>query len=217
MFIKIFALICLFINIASAKTNSISKIVITSNKAECKKNEQNNYIFTYYDNVLVKFADNSKINSDKLEIELDTTKNSLVKTTTATKNSTQKNSTLSQFKKITFIDNVFIKKINRTIKTDKAELFLNKKECYLLGNVAIEQTKINPKDLPIKTFCDKAILNLETEKITFLGTTEKPVNTRIVLEDHPGLLKKIKTKEEKKAERKRLRKLKTQQRLTKQS
>lgn len=203
MFAQILVLLLLPLNIASAnvKKKPLSKIVITSNNAECKKSDRGNYIFTYIDNVLVKLADNSTINSDKLEIELDTKKTNLLDQTNTT--TSPHESQLSQFKKITFLDNVFIKRTNRTVKTNKAELFLEKKECKLLGNVEIEQTKINPKDLPIKTFCNEAILNLETEKLTLLGQTQKPVNTEIILENHPSLLKKIKTKKEKKAERKK--------------
>ena len=179
----------------------LSKITITSNKATCQKDKDipKQFTFTYHENVLVTFADGSKINSDELEVVLDTTKNKNL-TDLKTTQTPEKNN-LSQFKKITFKNNVHLKSTNRSVDADKAELYLGQKGCKLFGNVKIKQTKDNPKDLPILTECNQATLNMQTEQITFLGDNQKPVCTIIEIAGHPGLMKKIKTKEQKKAER----------------
>ena len=194
----------------------LSKIVITSNKAVCQKdkNRINLFVFTYIENVNVSFADGSKIRSGELQIELDTSKikNEMQNNITNTNEQqppqltpTTKNN-LSQFKKITFKNNVFITQENRTIQADKAELYLSDKKCKLLGNVRIKQIKKHAKDLPITTNCNKALLDMQTEQVTLLGDMQAPVNTTITLAGHPGLLKKVKTKKEKKTERKALQK-----------
>jgi lipopolysaccharide assembly outer membrane protein LptD (OstA) len=167
-----------------------SKIVITSNKAVCQKDDTQKKLatFTYQDNVAVTFADQSSIHSDKLEIQIDTTK-----TTTQQKNKTE------QFKKITFRNNVIAKRENRTIKANVAELYLQKKICKLIGNVQIKQIKEKEKDIPILTLCTQATLNLGTEHISFEGTVETPVSTTIELAGYPSLIKKPKQKSRKKA------------------
>ena len=197
-------------------TDPLSKITITSNKAICQKDKKiaKTLIFTYLENVLVTFSDNSKIKSDELEIELDTTKindsldnkttNSSFTETLPLNNPNQKN--LSQFKKITFKKNIEVTSTNKIIQADQAELFLSEKKCNLSGNVKIKQIKQNPKDLPILTECNSAMLDMESEQVTFLGDTKRPVSTKIELSGHPGFLKKPKTKAEKKAENKELRK-----------
>ncbi len=210
--VKIFILFFLasstFTNTINTKPDPLSKIVITSNKAICqkKKDKKNSYLFTYLENVLVTFADKSTIKSDELELQLDTTQ-AKKKLDSNITNTDHPKTNLSQFKKITFKNNVFIKRVNRTIQADRAELFLQQKKCQLFDNIKIEQTKINPKDLPMQTLCSQAMIDMQTEQITFLGDNQKPVSTTITLEDHPGLLKKVKTKAEKKAERKAARKL----------
>ncbi len=208
-------------NNIDASVDPISKITITSNKATCQKdkNEPNTFVFNYLDNVLVTFADESKIKAETLEILLDTTTiksqldsntgNTTSSTITPTTSPTQND--LSQFKKITFKNNVHISRINRTVDADRAELYLSEKVCKLFGNIKIKQLKENPKDLPIITQCQKAILDIQTEQITFLGDNQHPVSTTIELAGHPGLLKKVKTKKEKKAERKVLKKQKRQE------
>ncbi|MFC1894731.1 hypothetical protein ACFLYH_02160 [Candidatus Dependentiae bacterium] len=186
-------------NLKSEKINPLSKIVITSQKAIFKKTDKpKNFIFTYLDDVIVTFSDNSKIKSEELEIEIDLTKFDLDKK--SQDNKKHNKSSLDKFKKITFKRNVKINKDNKKIESDFAELFLNKKICKFIGNVKIEQIKKHKKDLPINTFCKQAILNMQTEKINFIGDVLKPVSTTIKLAGHPGFLKKVKTKEEKRAE-----------------
>jgi lipopolysaccharide export system protein LptA len=204
-------LFCLQTQVICSKINPLSKIVITSKNAVCKKdNEQKNrFTFTYRDNVLLTFADSSTIQSDELEIEIDTSKN-LSKTdfsaTTTVKNSKKTQDDLSKFKKITFNKNLIVKSTNRLITADKAELYLAQKKCNLSGNIKIEQKKESAKDLPITTECDYAMLNLQTDRLTFLGQEQKPVCTTIILDGQPGLIKKSKTKKQKRAENKALKK-----------
>ena len=173
-----------------------SKIVITSNKAVCTKDNGNQHLvtFTYQENVVVTLADQSSIISDELEVEIDTTKTS-----------TQQKNKIEQFKKITFKRNVFAKRENRTLKADTAELYLNEKICKLVGNVKIKQIKEKEKDVPIETLCNHAILNFENEHISFEGSKKAPVSTTIELAGYPSLMKKPKTKVQKKAEWKALR------------
>ncbi len=192
-FLLLFFLLTIFATIKpEAKPSPLSKITITSNKATCQKDKviPKQFTFTYHENVLVTFADESKINSDELEVVLDTNK---------TQTSDKKNP--SQIKKITFKDNVHVTSENRSVDADKAELYLEQQVCKLFGNVKIKQTKDKPKDLPILTECDNATLDMKTEELTFLGNNQKPVCTTIEISGRPGLMKKLKTKEEKKAER----------------
>jgi lipopolysaccharide export system protein LptA len=173
----------------------LSKIIITSDKAVCQKDDTKKNIttFTYQENVIVTFADKSSIHSDELELQIDTSK-----TTTFEQNKTE------QFKKITFKHNVCAKRENRILKADIAELYLKEKMCKLIGKVHIKQMKEKIKDIPIDTFCNHATLNLETEYISFEGTKKTPVCTTIELSEYPSLMKKPKTKAQKKAEKRSL-------------
>ena len=202
-----------------------SKITITSQKAVCKKNqhEPKVFTFTYMQNVDVTFSDGSKINAEELEIELDATKitkkldSKLTNTnenenTLSRKEESKENRSidktskddLKQFRKIIFKKNVCVQNTNRSVRSDLAEIFLQEKKCKLSGNVKIEQTKNNPKDLPILTQCDEALLDMQNEEITFLGTSTEPVNTVITIAGRPGILKKVKTRKERKAEEREL-------------
>ncbi len=71
-----FLILLSFQTCTADKVNPLSKLVITSNKAVCKKdkNTKNLFVFTYLDNVLVTLADGSTIKSDELEIQIDTSK-----------------------------------------------------------------------------------------------------------------------------------------------
>lgn len=207
-------LLCLQIQTTFSKIDPLSKIIITSNSATCKKDktQKNRFNFTYHENVLLTFADNSTIQSDDLEIEIDTSKNqnktdlSSTATSQNQKLKHKRQEDLSKFKKITFNKNLIVKSANRLITADKAELYLAQKTCKLSGNIKIEQKKASEKDLPITTECNYAMLNLQNDQITFLGQEQKPVCTTIILEGHTGLIKKAKTKKEKRAERKVLKK-----------
>jgi lipopolysaccharide assembly outer membrane protein LptD (OstA) len=190
----------------------LSKIVITSKSAIIKKDQYypDNYTLTYYDDVWVTFADQSKVSSNELEIVLDTTKikknldSDPLQTNTTDHTIPNQNNDLNQFKKITFKNKVHIQNTNRTIDANTAELYLSEKICKLFGNIKIKQNKEQPKDLPILTECEKAILNIETEEITFLGDSQKPVSTTIEIIGQPNVLKQTKTKKRKKTQKRSL-------------
>ena len=174
-----------------------SKINIKSQNAVCQKNKDKpqTYFFTYQENVLVTFADNSTINSEILQIELDTSDFSKLTNNNKPKSEKGNQDFSSVIKKIKFKNNVKLQNTNKTIEANVALVDLEKKNCYLSGNVKIEQKRIkqnNSKDLPLTTYCNKACLNLETEKITLIGNTKKPVNTTIEIEKKSMRLKKKK-------------------------
>ena len=80
-------------------------------------------------------------------------------------------------------------------------MFVEGNYCKLVGNVKVEQTKKKAKDFPVLVESQAAFLNFKTEKITFLGTTTKPVSTIIELEGNPLLEKKSKERKNKKNRR----------------
>lgn len=183
----------------SQSINPLSKIVITSHKAICQKDPINAqlFMFNYLGNVKVVFADNSTITADSLEVLFDgkaiekTIKTDPTQTTTQHKNSrTHTNTTLSQFKKIIFKNNVDLINQNRTFSAQKAELNLIENNCKLEGNVCIAQQKASPKDLPISIESQEAMINLTTNEITFQGSYATPVSTTISLNEYEPLQKK---------------------------
>jgi len=185
-------------NLICQKVDPFSKIKISSNQATVIRDQKDKKLFTckYLTNVLVEFADESKIRSDELEIIFDSSNIKSNKKPEQKLISENKNS-LDNFKKITFKNNVKINSQNRSIKTDCAELYLSDKKVKLLGNVSINQAKEKQKDLPLQTSCNEATLDLQNEQITLVGDSLNPVSTTIELENHSGLIKKLKNKDEK--------------------
>ena len=183
--------------LGTAEVNPLSKITIKSNKAVCEKDKKNGEILIHYkENTLVTLADGSTIKADILTI--------IIKELPIGKKENEKKeeATLSNFKKVILKGNVLIKQNNRTITADQIEVFPQTKKCLISGNIKVEQKKEDAKDIPIIAESSKAIVDLENQEITFLGTKQKPVTTTIVIEGYPGLMKKIKTKEEKAEEKK---------------
>jgi len=174
-----------------ASPNLFSKIVITSKKAVCSKNvnQESMFTFTYSDDVKVTFADGSVITSSQLQVDFQGSAKE-TKKVGLSKPATQFNS----FKKITFNNNVSIIHAMQKATAQKAELFLVEKLCKLSGNVVISQKKEKQKDIPVTIESNAATFNLETSEVTFAGTSQKPVSTVIILEGHPSLQKKIKPK-----------------------
>ncbi|MBU4269831.1 hypothetical protein KJ644_04790 [Candidatus Dependentiae bacterium] len=172
----------------SAKPNPFSKIEISSNSATvCKDSKiKNLFNFTYQENVLVKFADDSTAKAQELEVKLNTDKNTQV--------NKEVKDNLSLIEKITFKKNVVVQNENKTICADMAVIFPKSKICKFVGNVEIKQTKINPKDIPITTKCVQAKLNLITEEIIFSGSENIPVSTTISIDGYPELMNPIKNK-----------------------
>ena len=187
-----------------------SKINIKSQSATCQKDktQPETYFFTYQENVLVTLADNSSINSETVQIELNTSNFSKLTNNDKPKSENNNKDFSSVVKKIKFKNNVKLRSTNKTIEANIALIDLEKKVCYLFGEVKIEQKankdsnviqeksnnkkQNSSKDLPLTTFCNRACLNLETEKITLLGNKKKPVNTTIEIEKKSMRLKRKK-------------------------
>jgi len=168
--------------------------------ATCEKSKENgNFLITYKDNVIIKLADESTIKADHLAITLKDTPLSHTQTESCTTEKKESQNPLSMFEKIILKDNVKMAQKNRRIEADRIELLPGKKLCELYGNVKIRQIKEKAKDLPITAESSKAILDLNTQEISLLGDEKTPVTTTIIVEGYPTILKKIKTKEEKKA------------------
>lgn len=183
--------------LAAGNTDPLSKIVITSTNATCVKNPEQtgSFVFTYQDNVHVTFADQSTVTADSLEIVFD----GKHKDSTELANILpQKKSSLSNFKHITFKNNVCFTSAQRRATANKANFYLQDQRCILEGNVKIWQAKTSPKDVPIAIDSQKAELQLATGQLKLLGTIQKPVSTTIVLEGHPALQKKVKSKKKNK-------------------
>lgn len=125
------------------------------------------------------------------------------------------NSSLDMFKKIELLNDVKIQYGNKFVTANKIEVFPDKKTCEFSGNIKIEQKKENPKDIPITAECEKAVLDMNTKEITLSGSPEKPVTTVIMLDSYSGVIKKVKTKEEKKAEKEALKKFKREEKMRK--
>ena len=176
--------------------NPLSKIIITSNRATCQKDIiiPQQYVFNYQENVVVTFADKSTITANNLEIVFDG--KALGKKEAP---DTTKTNFLDKFKKIIFCGNVVYTSQSRTVTAKKAELQLAEHICTLTGNVAIQQKKNAPKEIPITIESDEAKLNLQTQELLLSGSLEKPVNTVISLEDYEPLKKKKNTKTQKAA------------------
>ncbi len=203
LFIFIFIIFCLITGPEKLKSdpfiNPFSKITITSNTATCEKSKENgNFLITYKDNVTIKLADESTIKAGHLAITLKDTTLSHTPTESCTTEKKEAQNPLSMFEKIILKDNVKMEQKNRSVEADQIELFPEKKLCELYGNVKIRQIKGKAKDLPITAESSKAILDLNTQEISLLGDEKAPVTTTIIVEGYPTLLKKIKTKEEKK-------------------
>lgn len=171
--------------IAKQKNDLFKEINITSQRAICKKDKENKTVFnfTYFDNVIVNFADGSSAQAEKLSIKI----SSKAPAQNTNDQSKQNKQDLGNIKQIILSENVFLKRENRNINANKAEIYPSTKVCKLIGNVKIEQIKSNEKDLPIVTQCQNAQLDLVTERITFLGDKDSPVNTTIKLEKNRSI------------------------------
>jgi len=181
-------------SIAKNQVSPFSQINITSQKAICQKDPRTTscFFFKYLENVVVTLADESKIQSEEVELELNaaSAKKFMSNTNTSTNNNfKQKDDSYSVVKKITFKNNVKFVNQNKKIDADQAEIYLPQKECILTGSVQIEQEKKSSKDIPITTKCEKAFFNFETEKIMLEGNTKIPVLTTIKIEQKPSPVK----------------------------
>lgn len=188
-----------------ASINPLSKIVITSNRATCQKDQAdpNFFIFNYHENVVITFADKSTITADSLEVVFEGQslgKKIVPAQKTRTKKTQQtiaKQSPMEKFKRITLSGNVTLINQNRKAQANKAELYLNEHRCMFTGNVIIQQQKTTAKEIPIKIESEQATLDLQTDEVLFTGSAINPVNTVISLEGYEPLQKKQKKRKHK--------------------
>lgn len=159
----------------------LSKIVIKSQTALFKrdKKDSSNIHLNYSKDVHVTFADGATIDTDNLDAFVNTKDN--------------------EIKKIIFCGNVFVKKGNKKLWADRAELIVKEKLCKLDGHVKVEQLKENDKDIPVTTECGHARISWEGDEIELEGSENGPVNTVIKLD---GKLRSLsKNSKDKKHER----------------
>jgi lipopolysaccharide export system protein LptA len=188
-----------FLYTLDASVDPLSKIVITSTMATCTKGDKNSgeFIFKYQENVKVTFADQSTVTADSLEIIFDSKSKHSHKNKNIHLNAKSPQSTMDSFKQILFKDHVCVVSAQRKATADMAYFFLPEERCVLEGNVKIWQVKQRKSDVPIAIESEKAELNLASGLVNFLGSTQNPVSTTIVLEGLPGLQKKKISKKKK--------------------
>ncbi len=157
-----------------------SKITITSNKASCQQNQKHKkqFTFTYLDNVTVDFSDGTHAASDKLVVDIDTSKPEALSTT----NKTQ------QIKTITMSNHVLFTQKERKARADQAVFYPEKKQCILSGNVRITQKPVDEKGIPMNINCSKAAIDMTSGSIRLIGTDAKPVSTTLVLNKKSSIL-----------------------------
>lgn len=167
-----------------------SRILITSDKAVCKKDAsiKNIFIFNYLGNVVVTLADGSKVTSKLLEVTLDGKGIKVFDNSNTSpkhkkiKHKNEEANSSSHVKKIIFKNNVKIFNNNRQASSDSAEIDMRENTCKLVGNVKIIQNKTNEKkDIPLNIQSNCAVINLKTSEITLLGSSKDPVSTIVEL------------------------------------
>lgn len=180
---KLFPFLFFFItNYSCLAVDPFSKITVTSGQAVFKKQKEKKklaggtcFSLQYDTNVCVTFADETKITADHLQILV---RVSDKKTKEEKKEKKEKS---EEVERVLFTDNVCMKQNNRSVIADKVTLLVSEKTCLLRGNVTIEQTKENEKDIPMKTVCQQAKLNWDSDEVALEGSAKKPVSTTIAL------------------------------------
>ena len=158
----------------------LSRIVITSSRATCVREpqEKKQYRVTYYDNVVVTLADGTKATSDQLEVIIDPA--ALAK---------------ERIKTVQLLRNVVVTSAAHTARAGTAAFNLVTQRCKLDGDVQITQKAANPKDIPVTITCTSASIDLATQQLELVGSTDLPVTTTITLATSPKqALKKRKKK-----------------------
>ena len=149
-----------------------SKITITSDSAVVRrlKKESDSFSLKYKDNVHVKFADETTIDSGSLKVLL-------------------KKKSKESIEKIIFKKSVFLKRDNQDVHADCVEIVPEKKLCLLTGNVKVTQKELkkldgkeNKKNIPFIACANKAKFFWDSEEIQLEGDSKNPVSTIIKLE-----------------------------------
>jgi lipopolysaccharide export system protein LptA len=165
---------------AHADSNPFSHITITSEKATGHRNHSNKNKMTivYETNVQITLADETKISAEVLSIDLLLEK---------------KESKQSPIEKVILKKNVLLKKENKVIRADEAQIIIPDSQCTFHGNVSIIQNKMNEKDVPFKTMCSQASFNWNDETIALEGSKSAPVLTTLELPKQKKSPKKKRT------------------------
>ena len=178
-----FFILTLGLSTAQAKIDPLEKIEIKSNRAFTTplKNNPNLYLVRYEQNVQVELADKTHMSAETLEVIIahKPSKGNVLNKASEQPEETKKNvATLpQQIKSIVFKGHVKINRLNHTVRADRAELLVEKKQCTAQGNVHIVQKKVSSHDIPVVINSEKAILDLSSEKLLLVGTEQAPVST----------------------------------------
>ncbi len=174
--------LCISLTISSTKLHPtskdpLSKIVITSKEAFCKKDgkDASRLRVEYKGDVQVELASYATAHAQTLSVVVMTDK--LKSTGSISKGSE------TPFKEITLEKDVVVKAKNRTVRADKAIIYPQTKQCLVTGNVLITQHKMGPDDIPMTTKSDELLLDLSKELVTLSGNKHTPVHTVITLSE----------------------------------
>jgi hypothetical protein len=180
--------------ILSASKKPFSKIVITSEKATCSKHktDKNRMLVAYKNNVEIKLADGTSILSSELEIEFSNKELVSTSSSSSTKETTP-------LKTIRLKHDIHLTKGNKSILSDMAIIDIASSQCNLKGNVSITQNKAHTKDIPFKTKCSSALFNWNDETISFEGTKESPVISKLEIPEQNKHHKDLKHNEQNKS------------------
>jgi len=136
----------------------MSKVTVKSDRAVIKKDKDAINV-EYQENVQVILADSTTVLSNKLQVLGEKT----------------------DVQKIIFTDNVRMDRQNQKVTADEVEIIIGAKTCHLRGNVTVEQTKQKDSDIPMKTACQKAVLQWDTNSVELVGNQRQQVKTVIEL------------------------------------
>jgi flagellar basal body L-ring protein FlgH len=170
------ALTMLCHQVVFAKVDPLEKISIKSVRAYTTplKNQPGFYLVRYEQDVHVDLADKTKMTGDVLEVVV--ARKAMA--SSAKKDDVQKVTVpAEQVKSVVMKGNVRIDRFNHTVRADKAELLVTKKQCCAQGNVHIVQRKSSVSDIPVVIDSERAVLDLLSEKLLLVGTDKAPVST----------------------------------------
>jgi lipopolysaccharide assembly outer membrane protein LptD (OstA) len=172
----------------NAHVHPLSKIIITSTKAQCKKQQEtkDSYQLTYSDNVHVTLADETVITAAALAIDVSMNRSVI--------NTKKTSFSADNLKKILFSSDVRVVQGGRSARADRVEIIAPSRRCIMDGNVFIKQEQKAPTDVPLTITCSHAEMDLDSGEIAFEGSASAPVATTLVLENHPALKKMKKQK-----------------------
>ncbi len=167
-----------------AKIDPLSKIEIKSNRAFTSplKQEPGFYLVRYEQDVRVDLADKTHMTAEILEVVVARKALKKAKMGDAQNIPAQKVAASNQqLKSVVFKGNVKINRLNHSVRSDRAELLVEKKQCTVQGNVHIVQKKNVANDIPVVIDSEKAVLDLTTEKLLLVGSEKTPVCTTFEL------------------------------------